>query len=68
MAVEALEGQFGYTIHRTLSYPERAERGTPYEMKEEDVAAAMSFEFNEPVFIDDWTLPAGAYGDSSGPT
>jgi hypothetical protein len=63
------EVEFGCTIHRTKSLPERIEAGTPYEaINLEDWAAAMSTDFDEPVILDHWTLPAGAFGENCGPT
>ncbi len=44
-----------------------AKTASPYpNMKQSDIDAAMSKEWNEPVIIDNWVLPAGAYGDSAG--
>ena len=39
-----------------------------YVMDREDMRAAMSPTFDEPIFLDHWKLPRGAYGDSCGPT
>jgi len=63
-----LEVRFGRTVHRKLSVIQLADKGTPYEMREEDVRAAMSEAFEEPIFLDRWTLPAGAFGDGCGPS
>lgn len=62
------ERAFEVTIHRTLSVRELVSRGKPYDMDERIVALAMSTEYNEPIFVDNWTLPAGAYGEGCGPT
>lgn len=62
------EEKFDLTIHRTKPVMERVARGTPYQMKEEDVALAMSTHYDRPIITDHWTLPAGAYGESCGPT
>ncbi len=64
------ESEFGVTIKRKLNVIQTADAGTPYAMKPEDVRAAMSREFNEPIIMTPgtWRLPAGAYGDSCGPT
>lgn len=62
------ETQFNTTIHRTRSVEEQAERGTPYSMDPKIVALAMSTEYNEPIIMENWTLPAGAYGEGCGPT
>lgn len=65
------EQQFGYTIHRTMSVMDRVQLGTPYtDMQQADIAAALSTEFNEPIILapGQWVLPAGAFGESCGPT
>jgi hypothetical protein len=63
------EKSFGITIHRTRSVHAQADRGTVLpgaRTKWRDIA--MSAEFNIPITRDPWELPAGAYGDSTGPT
>jgi len=62
------EKKFGLTIHRTRSVEQQAALGTPYKMNEADKRLAMSRSYDQPIFVDDWVLPAGAYGDSCGPT
>ena len=63
------EEEFGVTIHRTQSVRERAASAQPYDTLEPElIEIAMSTEFKEPIFVDDWKLPAGAFGESSGPT
>ncbi len=63
------EARFGKTIHRTMTIGERADAGTPYESMTADMAAiAMSVEYSEPIFVNNWTLPPGAFGESCGPT
>jgi len=47
---------------------EQADRGTPYKMDPRDVALAMSTDYTEPIFVEKWTLPAGAYGEGCGPS
>lgn len=37
-------------------------------MLELDVQAAMAPTFTEPVILEEWSLPAGAFGESCGPT
>jgi len=61
------EAQFGSTIHRTRSVEEQASRGTPYECDEKWVAIAESTEFLEPMLVDNWAYPKGAFGESAGP-
>jgi 3'-phosphoadenosine 5'-phosphosulfate sulfotransferase (PAPS reductase)/FAD synthetase len=63
-----LETASGKTIKRKLSVIETAAKGKPYIMKDEDIRAALATTWNEPMIVNTWTLPAGAYGDSNGPT
>lgn len=69
-AHSAYEDRFGRTIHRKLSVIQQADRGTPYVMHEHDKRAALDPIFDEPIIMSPgtWTLPAGAFGDSCGPT
>ncbi len=64
------EVKTGKTIKRKLSVVESADRGMPYEMDPNDIAAAMSERFLEPIILPfgTWKLPKGAFGDSCGPT
>ena len=68
--IAGYERRFGKTIdrdHRTVL--QMADAGTPFEgMRAEDIRAALSPTFDEPVFLDRWTLPRGAHGDACGPT
>lgn len=67
--ISGYEQRFGKTIKRKLSVIQTAERGRAYAMAAEDKRAALSDTFEEPVVVDGpWQLPAGAYGDSCGPT
>jgi 3'-phosphoadenosine 5'-phosphosulfate sulfotransferase (PAPS reductase)/FAD synthetase len=70
LANAAYEAEFGHTIHRTLPLAVRAARGRPFRAgTEEDVRAALSPDFQEPIVLapGTWRLPAGAFGESSGP-
>lgn len=67
-AIADYEREFGTTIHRTLSVTENAGRGTPYDCDPKWLEIAMSREFTMSLFYHDWTLPAGAFGESNGPT
>lgn len=63
------ENKFGVTINRTKSIPQLLEEGTPYEnIDEDEVRLALSEEYNKEIFMDNWTLPNGAFGESCGPT
>lgn len=67
MAVARKEAASGQTIKRVLNLTALASRGTPYQMRQHDIDAACSHVFNEPVILDLWTLPSGAFGESTGP-
>lgn len=62
------EQLFGVTIKRNESFDESVERGTPYDMDPAILASARSETFDEPVFVENWVLPAGAFGDNTGPS
>lgn len=62
------EESFGITIKRKESVRELVAKGTPYaSMKSEDIQDALNHEFIKEVFMENWTLPAGAFGESCGP-
>ena len=73
--IETLERGTGQTIHRTRSVTAQAARGTPYAAARNALPAlvalgnAMRWE-GGPVVVstEAWQLPAGAYGESTGPT
>lgn len=68
----AYEQEFGHTIRRSESIVVAADRGTPYaSITPAAIAAALSPTFDEPIILPPdvaWQLPAGAYGDTAGPT
>ena len=67
--IGAYERRFGKTIVRGESVEQRAARGLPYDsLSPLVIAEAMSNNWSGPIFIEDWTLPAGAFGESTGPT
>ncbi len=62
------ETEFDITINRKKSVLEMIESGTPYQMDDmESIKDAMNKEYNQDIIIQNWTLPAGAYGESCGP-
>lgn len=73
-----IEQEFGHTIHHKrkgqeiikVSIMDRVQQGTPYPMRERDIRAALSREFNEPIILapHEWELPLGAFGTSAGPS
>lgn len=62
------EEEFGVTIQRKHSVRELAASGTPYAMDAAIVRLAMSTVYDAPILTDNWQLPAGAFGESNGPT
>ena len=67
----AYEQQFGVTIHRKLNLMERIRKGTPYpNLQPADVAAAKSSQWTEPIILPPgkWKVPAGYWGESTGPS
>ena len=64
-----LEEQFGTTMKRNKSLRELLEDGEAYDaMSDELVKLAISEEYTEPMFMDEWILPAGAFGEGCGPS
>jgi len=66
--ISAHEKAFGMTIHRQKSVEELAAEGTPYAGAEQWMPLAMSEHFGEPIVMEQWTMPLGAFGESCGPT
>lgn len=63
------EEEFGVTIQRKMSIRQLADMGVPYASVGDDlVEMAMSTTYTEPVFLEEWQLPAGAFGENSGPS
>ena len=63
------ESQFKKTIHRKLSVTQQADKGEAYEdITAEVVRDSMSKTYSHTIIQKHWTLPAGAFGESTGPT
>jgi 3'-phosphoadenosine 5'-phosphosulfate sulfotransferase (PAPS reductase)/FAD synthetase len=63
------EEGFGVTINRTKSVLDLVAAGTPYtSMTPDMIRIALDRDYKEQIIIENWTLPAGAFGESSGPT
>ena len=63
------EEEFGLTIHRSKSVLERIAEASPYDSIDEDLTMiALSKFYTGRIINTNWELPAGAYGDSAGPT
>lgn len=67
--VSNFEREFGVTIKRNTTIRALANAQTEtYAMGPEWVAVARSSQFDIPILVQDWKLPQGAYGESTGPT
>jgi 3'-phosphoadenosine 5'-phosphosulfate sulfotransferase (PAPS reductase)/FAD synthetase len=65
----ALEKEFGCTMKRNKDLNTLQAEGTPYEsMNDFMISVAKSYEYKLSIFTNHWVLPAGAFGESSGPT
>lgn len=63
------ENQFGFTIKRKETLLELINKGSVYsDMDDQIIALATGYTYFESIFIDNWILPKGAYGESCGPT
>jgi 3'-phosphoadenosine 5'-phosphosulfate sulfotransferase (PAPS reductase)/FAD synthetase len=60
------EKKFGFTIHRELSVEQRCAKGTVYENADKYGPIGMCSEFLEPILINNWKLPAGAFQTNGG--
>lgn len=68
--IASYERQFGKTIQRQRTISELADKGTPYPAVSDPfaVAEAMDETWKGSAILQPWRLPAGAYGESAGPT
>lgn len=69
--IASYEDEFGTTIHRSRSIREQAERGRPYRsLTPERITSARSRIWDGPIAVDPalWESPAGAFGESTGPS
>lgn len=65
--VKTYEASFGITIHRKLDVQTLADSGTPYSAATDDLIAQLrATVYEEPILMEPWVLPAGAYGDANG--
>ena len=63
------EEEFGVTIKRKESIRDTLKKGEAYpDMDPEMIRQALSRNYTAPVFLQDWKLPAGAFGENAGPT
>jgi len=67
------EKQFGVSIKRNMYLPELISLGKPYRAITERmfidnfIKMALSGNYTEKIIVNNWQLPAGAYGESTGP-
>jgi 3'-phosphoadenosine 5'-phosphosulfate sulfotransferase (PAPS reductase)/FAD synthetase len=68
--VAQYEETFGLTIQRKESVRAMAAKGRAYATSEADLAACRSESFDEPVILaaGEWRMPAGAFGEATGPS
>lgn len=66
MKLNLLNVIVGYHPKETVK--DCAAKGTPYPMDPTMIDIVNSTTYTQPVFLDSWTLPAGAFGESCGPT
>lgn len=63
------ERKFGVTMKRDTDLQSLVKSGTPYKAITQDlVKQSMRKAYTDKIFTDHWTLPAGAYGESAGPS
>ncbi len=61
------EDKFRHTIDAKKSVRELADLGTPYPCSAEEINVALDEQYSQPITLDDWQLPLGAYGEANGP-
>lgn len=66
--ISEFEQLFEYTIHRDKSVEEMAQLGTAYDYDLELAKQSQQEIFIDPLIVDQWQLPMGAFGESNGPT
>ena len=68
-SIDEYERKFGVTIHRTKSVMERIADASPYDSIDPvTVKLALSKEYFGLIKTSSWKLPAGAFGESHGPS
>ena len=68
--IKKYEKDFNHTIRSNISWEELAGGcGNQRIEYDPDIAKiAMSEDYDQPIWTETWTLPAGAFGESGGPT
>lgn len=64
------ERSFGTTINRKQDVAALADKGVAYTATKNAALVQEAFDpdWDYPVFVDDWQLPSGAFGESTGPS
>lgn len=67
--IAAYESQFGVTIKRKDTVTQVADSGKPYENMDLDtISLGLSRNYSDQIFVENWKLPSGAFGESAGPS
>ncbi len=62
------EKDFGKTIQRKLSVDEQVAKGVSYANLDPKLSRqGLGKTYTDPIFVDIWSVPAGAYGENAGP-
>lgn len=66
--VRHYEDSFNHTIRSDMNWSELANGARPFAIDTRMAALAMSKTYDEPIFTENWELPAGAFGEACGPS
>lgn len=66
--VRHYEDRFNHTIRADMNWSQLADTARPFAIDTKIAALAMSTTYDEPIFTENWELPAGAFGESCGPS
>jgi 3'-phosphoadenosine 5'-phosphosulfate sulfotransferase (PAPS reductase)/FAD synthetase len=63
------ESRFGKTIDRKLTVGQKGDRGVPYPATDQHdvISEAKDPDWDRPIWVDNWTMPAGAASELDGP-
>lgn len=71
-AIEICEIDSGVTLHykkgKRIPLSVIADQGSPYQIDPFWLDVAMNSTFEQPIIVESWKLPAGAFGEQCGPT
>ena len=66
--VRGYEDSFNHTIRSDMNWSQLADQARPFVIDTEIAQIAMSPTYDAPIYTDNWTMPAGAFGESCGPS